>query len=235
MSTAEGLPAPPGREKNHDELGTVSAAGPTAPGGAVDSAGPPRVANQADAPAITRMLTDAFRDDSLWGDNVLSRWASGRDLRQAVFRLFVDAALPHSWVWLAAGDVAVAVWYPPGVQEMSAEEEQQLEALLISSLGSGSKQMLAALELFNRARPEQPHYYLGLLASAPAHAGRGHAQRLLAANLRQVDAANAPAYLECEDPLVRLYERFGFELLHRFELPHGPWANTMWRPAQAGG
>lgn len=213
----------------------MSATGPTTPVDAGDSAGPPRVATPADAPAITQMLTDAFHDDSLWGDSVLSRWASGRDLRRAVFRKFVDAALPHSWVWLAPGDVAVAVWYPPGAMEMTAEQEQQLEALLISSLGSGSNQMLAALELFSRARPEQPHYYLGLLASAPAHAGHGHAQRLLAANLRRVDAANAPAYLECDDPLVRLYERFGFERLERFELPHGPWVNTMWRPAQAGG
>ena len=53
---------------------------------------------------------------------------------------------------------------------------------------------------------------------------------LLADNLRMVDAAGLPAYLEASNPAnVVLYQRFGFQPHGSFVLPDGPEVVTMWR------
>lgn len=68
--------------------------------------------------------------------------------------------------------------------------------------------VMRAFDLFEAAHPrETPHYYLSLLGTDPARRGHGYGLSLLAANLRLVDAAGAPAYLETSNPAnVTLYE-----------------------------
>ena len=82
--------------------------------------------------------------------------------------------------------------------------------MLKECLGSRAGAVLEAFETLAQARPAQPHYFLTMLGTDPVHFGRGVGQRLLWANLEQIDAADSPAYLEARDELVPLYERFGF-------------------------
>jgi ribosomal protein S18 acetylase RimI-like enzyme len=159
---------------------------------AVDHA---RLAGPADAEVVTRILTDAFRDDPMWGPWAFPEPSTRRGHRESVFRLLVDGVLQEA-------------------------------------LGSRSATVLRAFEQFEEARPTEPHHYLTLFGTDPAHRGRGEGQRLLRWNLDRIDAAGEPAYLEAEDGLVPLYERFGFRVLTRFELADGPTVNCMWRDAQ---
>jgi ribosomal protein S18 acetylase RimI-like enzyme len=55
----------------------------------------------------------------------------------------------------------------------------------------------------------------------------------LAGNLRRIDEAGMPAYLEASNPAnVALYERHGFKVRGSFTLPgDGPEVFTMWREA----
>jgi GNAT superfamily N-acetyltransferase len=181
--------------------------------------GSPRMATAADGPLVTRILVDAFHDDPMWGSWAFPDPHTRQQGRVAVFGLLVEGAMRYPWVWLAADDAATAVWIPPGGSELSPAQEQQIDSVL----------------LFAEARPTEPHYYLTLLGTDPAHHGRGVGQRLLAANLGQVVAAGAPAYLEAGDELVPLYERFGFRTLKRFALTDGPTVNGMWREPRADG
>ena len=60
-------------------------------------------------------------------------------------------------------------------------------------------------------RPAEPHWYLYMVAVAPAARGRGIGGRLLGHGLKRVDAEGLPAHLESTTPgSRRLYERFGF-------------------------
>lgn len=190
---------------------------------------PPRVATPADSPVVTRILVDAFHEDAMWGEWAFPAPDTRRHHRETVFRILVDGALRYSNVWLAADDTSAAVWIPPGGTELSAEQEQEIDSVLRESLGARSAAVLRAFEMFAEARPAQPHYYLTLLGTDPAHNGRGTGKRLLGSNLDQVDAAGAPAYLEAADELVPMYARFGFRVLDRFELHGGPTVNCMWR------
>jgi GNAT superfamily N-acetyltransferase len=188
---------------------------------------PARVAGPDDAATVTRILADAFANDPLWGDQVA---AVDRGWRTAVFGLLVAAALPQSWVWLGADDAAAALWLPPDGADLTSEQEQEFDSLLTTALEpDAAERLLRALELIEQARPTRPHFYLSLLGTDPASTGHGHAQRLLAINLQLVDDADAPAYLECADGLVRVYERFGFERVGGFALPVGGRTNSMWR------
>ena len=89
--------------------------------------------------------------------------------------------------------------------------------------------MLAAFERFEDARPTDPHYYLTLLGTDPHHAGSGLGQRLLRSNLGFIDHAGEAAYLEARDERVALYQRFGYQVISRFDLTGGLTVNGMWR------
>lgn len=197
-------------------------------GSAVTEASSPRVATTVDAPTVTRILVDAFHDDPMWGAWAFPDPRARLRHRETVFRLLVEGALRYPWVWLAADDAATALWIPPGGNELSPAQEQQIDSVLRESLGTRASVVLHAFEMFAEARPSEPHYYLTLLGTDPAYGGRGIGRRLLSANLRQVDAEGAAAYLEAADELVPLYERHGFRVLSRFDLNDGPTVNCMW-------
>lgn len=191
-----------------------------------------RVATSAEAPVVTRILVDAFADDPMWGPWAFPDPGSRRRHRETIFALLVEGALAYPHVWLTAGDTATALWIPPGGTELSTEHEARIDEVLRESLGDRAGAVLHAFEQFQEARPATPHFYLTLLGTDPACAGRGHGRRLLEENLRYVDGEMLPAYLEAADGLVGLYERYGFRVTSRFDLRDGPTVNAMWRDPQ---
>jgi GNAT superfamily N-acetyltransferase len=126
----------------------------------------------------------------------------------------------------------VAVWTPPGVPELTHEAEARIPALLDELLGARAPLVLQGLLQFEAAHPrDEPHYYLGFVATHDDHRGQGIGERLLAQNLELIDAEHMPAYLESSNPknLAR-YERLGFRPRAEFEFtPGGPTVTTMWR------
>ena len=191
----------------------------------------PRVATAADTNRVTMILVDAFVDDPMWGAGAWAFPDPGirRAQRTSLFRILVQGALHYRWVWLDADEIATAVWIPPGGTELTDLQERQVDMVLRDSLGPATSAVLHAFEVFAQAHPSEPHYYLSLFGTAPEHSGRGVGQRLLTANLAEIDVVGAPAYVEASDELVTLYERFGFRRVHRFALEGGPTVNGMWR------
>jgi len=74
--------------------------------------------------------------------------------------------------------------------------------------------------MFDQAHPRGvPHFYLTLVGTSVDHRGHAYGLRLLAENLRHVDEAGLPSYLEASNPAnVPLYMRYGFEVLDSFTL-----------------
>ena len=95
--------------------------------------------------------------------------------------------------------------------------------------------MLEAIGRIDRAHPkDEPHWYLGVVATHPDHAGKRLGVGLIAHHLRAVDAQHLPAYLESSNPAnLERYHRLGFEPRDEFPLADdGPVLTTMWRPAR---
>ncbi len=137
-------------------------------------------------------------------------------------------------MWLAGG-AATSVWIPPGGTELTPEDEAAMESMVVDLLGAGAGRVLGAFEEFERAHPrDEPHWFLTLLGTDPQQRGKGHGLALLAANLRVVDEAGLPAYLEASNSAnVPLYQRYGFVVHGSFRMPEGgPEVVTMWREPQ---
>ena len=195
-----------------------------------------RSATSADAGEIVATLAGAFDADPLWS------WAFPDDAKRpaqygSFFGLFVESAIPNGWVWTSDRAAAVAVWTPPGKSELSDEAEAKVEPFLMAELGAHAEPVLQVMEQFDSARPKgQDFYYLSLLGTHPDHRGRGLGMDLLAANLAQIDAETAAAYLESSNPANNArYERLGFKPHGEFSTPEGQHTvTTMWREPSPG-
>lgn len=201
-----------------------------------------RTARSDDVDAVTTTIALAFRDDPVWGPALVSA-DGGTGHLLPFWRFFVAGAVGYGTVSLVDGPdgeaATVAVWLPPGADELTPEQERDLDALLVATL---SPERYAAYEqlysLFDDAHPEEPaHMYLSLLATHPDHRGQGIGQRLLAEDLARFDADGLPAYLESTNPANdHRYARAGFRPVGRFRsVIDGAPVTTMWRdPAIRG-
>ena len=70
-----------------------------------------------------------------------------------------------------------------------------------------------------RQDPLDQHWHLGPVGVLPSHQGKGIGTKLLERFCKEVDACQAPAYLETDsDKNVRFYERFGFEVIEETKI-----------------
>jgi ribosomal protein S18 acetylase RimI-like enzyme len=189
-------------------------------------------ATEADVVGITETLTLAFADDPVWGP-ALARSDGRTDHLRPFWRIYVEGAMRNRGQYLTPHAVAVACWTPPGETELSDEQERRLMAVVESGLEPTILDAFNELvERFDAAHPhDQPHAYLGLLATHRAHRGHGYAQQLLAANLAELDARGIPAYLESTNPANdHRYERLGFRPIGSFRaVLDDSVITTMWR------
>ena len=191
---------------------------------------PGRPARPDELDLITDSLSRAFVADPVWG------WAFADVAEIAVcWRRCLSSALPYGWVWTTENAEAVALWIPPGRDELNAEDEAAIEPELRSLMGDRADLPLNAWPAFDLWHPhDEPHYYLSLLGTHPDHRGRGHGMRLLRHTLTLIDAEHRAAYLESTNPAnIERYARLGFEPRDTFVVPGGEAiVTTMWRPAQ---
>ncbi len=189
----------------------------------------PRRARPADLDAVTETLWLAFAEDPLW------RWAFPDHADQRpLWRLYVESALKHEWVWTIGDYAAATVWIPPGEPELTPAEEAQVPELI----GERAEAVLGLFDAFEASHPHDPaHYYLTLIGTHPDRRGEGVGMRLLASNLELIDAEGEPAYLESSNARNEpRYESVGFKRRGSFTTPDGTREIvTMWRePAGQG-
>jgi len=131
--------------------------------------------------------------------------------------------------------LGAAIWAPPG--SWRAPPWQQLRAIpgLIRALGirhfrQYAQRGKAVEDALHRAHPSDPHWYLATLGTDPQAQGEGVGSALVRSGVERCDREGEPAYLECLEPLVPYYERFGFEITGEIEMPEDvPDQVSMWR------
>lgn len=188
-----------------------------------------RVAGPDDLRRIGDTFTRAFHDDPIWRWLVHrpSQWSRGVPF---VFRLATREHLGNGTVWVSSDVSAAAVWAPPGHRDSQLRQIPALPRLL-TVFGTRSVAGLRFHAAMHRFRPVEPHWYLAVLGTDPAHQGKGHASAVLAPVLERCDTEGIGAYLESsKEANLPYYRRHGFELI-RAEQPvdAAPPMYLMWR------
>jgi ribosomal protein S18 acetylase RimI-like enzyme len=90
---------------------------------------------------------------------------------------------------------------------------------------------LRVLGAMEAVHPAEPHWYLSVIGSEPAHRGTGAGGAIVRAVTDRCDAEGLPAYSESsKESSFGFYRRFGFEVSGETPTPGGgPMQWSMWR------
>lgn len=168
-----------------------------------DSPGRVRTATSSDRAAVIDTTVAAFQHDPAfrWFFPTAESWA--RNVRLFVGALF-DSRVGHDATWVTAGAEAVAMWATPTADGVRAD---------LGNLDDPSRQRLSEYNAATEGGlPDGPFWYLGILATHPAHRGRALGRAAMQPGLRTAAESGLPAYLETTNAdNVTLYERAGWE------------------------
>ena len=182
-----------------------------------------------DLGSLERPLVAAFHDDP-WVAWMYPDDAARPEQSGAFFRLALEAGLKRGHTYATAGDEAVAVWSPPGIDVFDETEVGSIMTMLGEQLGDWAGVVAEGLLSLAAHHPDEPHFYLLALGTDPSAQGKGHGSTLIGHILSVCDAQVLPAYLESSNIRnVPFYERHGFEVVTEVKMPQGPPLRPMYR------
>ncbi|MEM7143168.1 MAG: GNAT family N-acetyltransferase [Actinomycetota bacterium] len=172
-----------------------------------------RIATEADRTALVHTVVEAFRNDPAFTWFFQEAYDEQAPLfTEALF----DCRIATNGIWVTDSVQAVALWDLPG-------------AAMSSDLSGLSPEAIARLDEYHdvvhHLMPEQPFWYLGVLASHPDRRGSGLATVVCREGLQAATRDGVPAVLETTAPdNVAMYERRGWSVHASAEMD----ALTVW-------
>lgn len=164
-------------------------------------------ATPADRDRVVDTVVSAFADDPAFRFFFPDGASYAEQAGIFVGHLF-DRRVARGTVWLIDAGASVSMWDSPPVPGTAAEQPPPLEL---------PAEVIARLDAFDAAvhawLPHTPYWYLGIVATHPAYAGRGWGRAAMAAGVERAATAGLPAYLETANPRnVEMYRRAGWEV-----------------------
>lgn len=187
-------------------------------------------ATVADRSAVVATIVAAFANDPTFRFFFPDE-ATFADHAAAFAGYLFDRRVHKGTVWICAGGAVVALWDEPVLPAPQASPEVTVRSaspetaeaprldLPVAELGR-VRAYDAAVEAI---LPTYPHWYLGVLATRPDHAGRGLGRRLMAHGVARAHADGVPAVLETMNPSnVDMYVRAGWQVYGQTTAPDVP-------------
>jgi ribosomal protein S18 acetylase RimI-like enzyme len=190
-----------------------------------------------DTRTLAELLGAAYRDDPRMSALMPDRTHRETKLHALFSLLLSQDHLDHSTeiATLNRHPAAVAVWDRPGSDLPPLSRRLAHFPALLSVFRWRLPEAARAIQAFNGTdshRPDEPHWHLFALGTAPHARGRGLARTLLASGLARADAHDTPVYLEATTHGgVAHFERLGFRVIHEYPIAGGLTVCGMWRPA----
>lgn len=176
-----------------------------------------RLARPEEIDALAQTLSHAFHDDPLTNWILPSgrahRASSLRYHRLLLGQLSNDLELTYTIPELDG----VAVWLPPGKQQLSPRRQAELVPRFTLAIGPlripRGLRLIAHMDALHARFAPEPHYTLSVLGVVPERQGRGLGAALLAPMLARIDDERLGVYLEtAKAENVAFYEKHGFVL-----------------------
>ncbi len=170
------------------------------------------------------MLADAFQDDPFW--NAVFSDATAEQ-SEAIYSTPLVYVLTYGEVYAPSSNLeGVAAWVPGKYSEMSNWRMLRSGAMRYGmKMGNQVVQKIQTalnfLENDHKVYMQRKSFLnLQIIGVARQHQGQGFGWMLLDVLIIEIEAENKPLYLETEtEDNVRLYERFGFRVIKKVELP----------------
>jgi len=184
-----------------------------------------RLATADDLPVVARLFGKAFADDAM------VRWpfpadAGSEDLT-TLFSILLDVYWPLDAIWVIGDVSGAAVWVPPAHAQRFSEIEAPTRDLIRPLTEDNGARYDVFWDWLGGLVPDEPCWFLDILAVASGARGRGLAGRLIAHGLAKARAEGVPCFLETSVASnVGLYERFGFQVVKHLAAPMG--GPTIW-------
>ena len=206
---------------------------------AVDAARRAATGRSAERDACLATVLAAFATETV------ARWVWPSDERFAAcapgfFGHLLDQRLAAGEVWVCPGAQgaidAVAMWNPPGGLYAGLPDPPGAWAAASAAFTDTERRAWKRFdELMAVPEAAGPHWYLGVLATAPGLQGTGLGRAVTTPMLAAADRCGLPTYLEtASETNVAVYARLGFHVDRKVQLPDGgPLSRLMRRdPAQ---
>jgi GNAT superfamily N-acetyltransferase len=188
-----------------------------------------RMARVEDGAAIVETLLASFADDPFVAWVVGDR---GERARRRYFELTAKMlTLPHGASFTTTGCESVALFATSASWLLSPWAQLAIVPRVARVTGlSRFSEVSHGVELVERGRPREPFLLLTLLGTRPSARGRGLASRVLARGLERCDREGLLCVLDTSNEAnLPFYERRGFRITQRVQLPNGPTAWSLVR------
>lgn len=131
------------------------------------------------------------------------------------FGFLLDTRIDGGEVWVADDLSAVSMWVPPGGNLLGPDVVSARYADLTASLPDPAPARIAHVDqIVDRLLPDEPHWYLGVLACRAEARGRGFGSAVMRPVFEAADRAGLPVALETSTPSnVDFYIRRGFSIV----------------------
>ena len=175
------------------------------------------VAGPAERDKVVGSLVAAFADDPVLrylfpDEQTYPAYAGG------FFGFLFDIRVDRGTIWTIDGGAATAMWEAPDADEGSdADLAAVLPAPVLERVRSYNQEV-------HQIMPAKPYWYLGVLGTHPASAGRRWGHAVMAVGLKRAADDGLPAVLETATPgNVEMYRRAGWEVVASLDAPVPTW------------
>lgn len=189
--------------------------------------------------AVAMTIAASFADDPIW------KWIYGVPESIPVedglilARMLVARSTPLDEIHVAPECGAVALWTAPLIDSTPANEQRrdaQAQPYLERYVEHMGERAAIAAELgdaMGAHRPDEAHWYLGILGTHPDHQNRGLGSAVLQTMLAKADRLGLPTFLESSNPRnYAFYRRHGYEGVDELVVADSPPLLGFWRPAR---
>jgi len=183
-----------------------------------------RRALPAELDGVVRLFAEAFVDDPMITWPLRGARPTGV---ASMFTVVIDEAYgPMEAVWVAGVDTArvegAAVWLAPDQTARFDEIETATRPKIAALTDDGGARYAAFWDWLDSHIPDEPCWFLDILAVREEARGLGLASALVRHGLGLARAAGQPAVLETGNPAnVAIYEHLGFRVVERTNAPDG--------------
>lgn len=179
------------------------------------------IATMDDRDRVLTAVTSAFRTDPFLR-RLFPDEAEYAAHAPTFFGALFDKRVGAGTIWMADAAASIAMWDGPGSMPLPVLD---LPKTALTLLGEYEQAVEGAL-------PDTRHWYLGVLATDPLHAGRGLGRAVMRAGLARAAAEGLPAFLETtNEQNVALYQRAGWMVARELEQPMRIWVMRQDPPA----